>query len=159
MLLTGRTTPAAGDEEWLNTDNEDIDGVLRKLEISLVKEQGMNLGDAKRYAAACRSRWEVNRNLKKLAADGIDAVYKCCDVSNRESLKTLIDEVTQDGEIRGVVHGAGVQKSKLFEDLKDDAISLTMSTKMVPLFLLHGFDRFRAAASVLRFRIHRRTLR
>ncbi|MDC7125631.1 MAG: SDR family NAD(P)-dependent oxidoreductase, partial [Spirochaetales bacterium] len=142
LILTGRTEPASGDEEWINADDKSIDSVLRQLEIKLVKEDGMNLGDAKRYTASCRSKWEVYKNLKKLEADGIEAVYKRCDVSNLESLKELIDDVTKDKEIRGIVHGAGVQKSKLFEDLKDEAISLTMKTKMVPLFLFQELVDF-----------------
>ena len=142
LLLTGRTEPAEGNEEWLSADDNSIDDVLRSLEIKLVKEEGMNLGDAKRYTNSCRSKWEVSRNLQKLSSDGIEAVYKKCDVSSRDSLKALIDEINKDDKIRGVVHGAGVQKSKLFEDLKDDAIALTMKTKMVPLFLLQDLLDF-----------------
>lgn len=137
LVLTGRTEPADGSESWLSAGENEIDSVLRKLEMSLVKEKGMNLGEAKRLSSRYRSQWEVSRNLKKLEKDNISCTYARCDVSNKTSLKKLIDQLQESAVIRGVVHGAGVQKSKLFEDLSEDAIALTMETKMLPLFLLH----------------------
>ena len=136
LLLTGRTVPPDGDETWLTASDNEIDSVMRELEMSLVKNEGLNLGDAKRRSALCRSQWEVHRSLGRLKADGIEASYARCDVSDRDSLKDVIDSALETGSIRGIVHGAGVQKSKLFENLQDEAIQLTMKTKMVPLFLL-----------------------
>ncbi|MBK8806376.1 MAG: SDR family NAD(P)-dependent oxidoreductase [Bacteroidales bacterium] len=136
LLLTGRTEPAKGDELWLNADASEIDKLMHELEISLVKTKVMNLGDAKRHSGNCKSQWEVNHNLKRLAAAGVEVMYEKCDVVDPKALKSLIEKVQKTEKIRGIVHGAGVQKSKLFEELAPEAISRTIETKLNPLFVM-----------------------
>ncbi len=133
LLLTGRTPLPEGSPDWLNTPDDEIDAVIRSREIELVREQGVNLGQAKRVGVQERAMWEVSRNLKKLESNGIEARYDVCDVSNPEALSGLLKELSKNDIVRGIVHGAGVQRSKLLTELEDNAIERTIDTKISPL--------------------------
>ncbi len=135
LLLTGRSELIKSNEEWLKTSSEDIDKVIREMEISLVKEEGLNLGEAKRKAAFNKSQWEIFNNFEKLKANNIKFEYKKCDVSDNSALKALINKTAEKTAISGIVHGAGVQRSKLLNELGNDAIEMALDTKMQPLFV------------------------
>jgi acyl-CoA thioesterase FadM/NADP-dependent 3-hydroxy acid dehydrogenase YdfG len=52
---------------------------------------------------------EITETLQKYAAAGLTAEYFSCDVSDLESVATLIDRIRQDiGPVRAVIHGAGL---------------------------------------------------
>ncbi len=134
LLLVGRTEPAAGSPDWLGTAPADIGARIRDIEIRLVREEGVPLGEAKRQGVTIRAQWEIARNLAALAAEGIDAGYEVCDVTDAAAFGSLLDRVR--GDITGVIHGAGVQRSKRIADLEDRAISLTMHTKLTPVLVM-----------------------
>ncbi|MBN2802466.1 MAG: SDR family NAD(P)-dependent oxidoreductase [Deltaproteobacteria bacterium] len=136
LVLTGRTEPVDGHPDWLDIPNEKIDESIRLMEIDLVKNSGAKLPEAKKIAAARRSQWEVNRNIERLKAFGIEAVYERCDVSNREDLTNLINEIAKTSPIAGIVHGSGIQNSKIIVELADRDIKLTLKTKLTPLFTM-----------------------
>jgi malonyl CoA-acyl carrier protein transacylase/NAD(P)-dependent dehydrogenase (short-subunit alcohol dehydrogenase family) len=136
LLLTGRTALPEGQPDWLAASPEDIDSTIRQLEIDLVRSEGIGLGEAKRIGARSRAQWEVARNLKRLREDGIDARYEVCDVTDGPALAKLIREIAADVPISGVVHGAGIQRSKLIAELDDDTVLKTVSTKLDPVFTM-----------------------
>ncbi len=136
LLLTGRTPLPEDRPSWLEVGPEAIDQTLRELEIERVRSRGMGLGAARRATAKARAQWEVHRNLSELDAAGIDARYEVCDVSDRRSLRGLIARTNQRETIRGVVHGAGVQKGRLIGDLPTTEASRTITTKLEPLFTM-----------------------
>jgi acyl transferase domain-containing protein/NAD(P)-dependent dehydrogenase (short-subunit alcohol dehydrogenase family)/acyl carrier protein len=142
LLLTGRTDMPQGDEPWLAALPNEIDKLMHQQEIELVKSKKMNLGDAKRYSAQCRSQWEVNYNLCKLKEAGIQVIYEKCDVADFESVRELVKKILANEPIAGIVHGAGVQKSRLFEELAPEAISRTIETKLTPLLAMMEYIDF-----------------
>jgi acyl transferase domain-containing protein/NAD(P)-dependent dehydrogenase (short-subunit alcohol dehydrogenase family)/acyl carrier protein len=137
LLLTGRT-PVPGDEvKGVSLERNNLATSIRNLEMKLVKEEKMSLKDAKKEAARLKSLWEVNDNLLRLEKNGIKARYEKCDVSNHAELEKLISRIKKEGEeITGIVHGAGVQKSKMLPDLEMEDILRTIETKMNPLFAM-----------------------
>jgi len=136
LLLTGRTPQPEDRPSWLDATPETIDGTLRAMELDLVRRQGIGLGDARRASNKARSQWEVFRNLERLRAAGVDARYEACDVSDRAAFGKLIRRVQGREKVRGVVHGAGVQRSRLIGELDPEAIALTLDTKLEPLLTL-----------------------
>ncbi len=137
LILTGRTPLPGREIEGISLDRENMTASIRDLEMKLVKERKLSLKDAKKEAATLKSAWEVNDNLKRLSESGIKARYEKCDVSNSEELKKLVSKLKKDGiTITGVVHGAGVQKSKMLPDLEMDDIMKTIETKINPLFAM-----------------------
>ncbi|MCK9522068.1 MAG: acyltransferase domain-containing protein [Proteobacteria bacterium] len=136
LLLTGRTPLPQGSPAWLNTAPEDIHRVIREMEIDLVKNKGHKLPEAKKIGATSMSQWEVSNNLARLAQAGIDARYAVCDVSDAEALRALIAETAAKTPIAGVVHGSGVQKAALANELTDRAVTRTLDTKISPIFTM-----------------------
>ena len=136
LLLTGRTQLPEGQPDWLKTSPEDIDKVIRGLEIDLVRNEGISIGKARRQAALARTQWELVRNLERVKALGIDARYHVCDVTDAGALAKLVKKVGKSEVIAGVVHGAGVQRSQLLAELEPAQVELTIDTKLDPLFTM-----------------------
>ncbi|MCP4678615.1 MAG: acyltransferase domain-containing protein [Deltaproteobacteria bacterium] len=136
LLLTGRTNLPDDDSMRLVAEPENLAQAIRQMEIEMVREKGMSLGDAKRAAQQAKSEWEIRRNIKRLEEAGIEVRYEVCDVTDANAFGALIDSVSADDPIRGVIHGAGVQRSKLITELDDGAIARTLGTKISPLLTL-----------------------
>ena len=136
LLLTGRTALPQDRPDWLSASPATVDATIRALEIDLVRNRGMGLGEAKRVGARARSQWELTRNLQRLAAAGVEARYEVCDVSDTASFSTLLGRIAQADTVRGVVHGAGIQRSHLLDELDDETVDLTIRTKLAPFFAM-----------------------
>jgi NAD(P)-dependent dehydrogenase (short-subunit alcohol dehydrogenase family) len=137
LLLTGRTTLPEGRPEWLSAGADTIDASMRQLEIDLVKKAKLSIGQARKEARKARSQWELAGNLARLKAEGVKAAYELCDVSDPEQLTALVAKVaTRKRPIRGIVHGAGVQRSHLLAELTDEEIFSTVRTKVTPVLTL-----------------------
>jgi NAD(P)-dependent dehydrogenase (short-subunit alcohol dehydrogenase family) len=136
LLLTGRTPLPDDLPSWLASVPDQIDDAIRELEIGLVRGRGIGLGEAKRIGARSRAQWEVSRNLARLETEGVDARYQVCDVTDREAFERLLDDTASNDVIRGVVHGAGIQRSKLVAELSDEAVLTTVATKLSPLYTM-----------------------
>jgi NAD(P)-dependent dehydrogenase (short-subunit alcohol dehydrogenase family) len=134
LLLTGRTPMPEGRPDWLDATPENIGQVLRTLEMERVRTQGLGLGAARRVTALARSQWEVARNLSRLDGLGVDARYEVCDVTDRRAFARLLERLTQRETVRGVVHGAGVQRGRLLTDLLESEVLATVGTKLDPVF-------------------------
>ncbi len=133
LVLTGRTKLLRG-ESWLSTPKENLDTYLRNFEMNLVRNKEVaNLGEAKRRSAAMRTEWEVNNNLERAAALGISAEYRRIDVTDSVEFTAFLKEIDAKYGIKGIVHGAGVQKSHLLADLSDEQITATLRTKLSPM--------------------------
>ncbi|MDZ4820442.1 MAG: SDR family NAD(P)-dependent oxidoreductase [Planctomycetota bacterium] len=57
-----------------------------------------------------RRDFEIDRNLRSMAAEGIHVTYHECDVMDKARMAEVLDAVRkQDGPISGLIHGAGIQ--------------------------------------------------
>ncbi|MCP4605616.1 MAG: acyltransferase domain-containing protein [Proteobacteria bacterium] len=136
LLLTGRTLEPADDAYWLNAKQDELSQVIRQIEIDMVRKEHMPLGDAKRKGAEIKRQWELSHNLKRLERAGIEFQYDICDVTDIEEFGAFIKSVSSEEVIRGIVHGAGVQQSRLIGELEDSAIARTVETKLSPFITL-----------------------
>ncbi|HPS29282.1 MAG TPA: SDR family NAD(P)-dependent oxidoreductase [bacterium] len=137
LLLTGRTPLPGSEIEGISFNRNEMTASIRDLEMKLVKERKLSLKDAKKEAASLKSAWEVNDNLHRLKDNGIIARYEKCDVSDQKALKSLVSKLEKEGEIiTAVVHGAGVQKSKMLPELDMKDVEKTIETKMNPVFAM-----------------------
>ncbi len=136
LLLTGRTELPTDRPAWMATAPDQIDTVIRELEIELVRQQQLPLAKAKKRGVQARAQWELSRNLERLEQNGVQSRYEVCDVTNIESFTALVQRVAQTEPIRGVVLGAGVQRAKRITELDEETIFATLDTKLNPLFAL-----------------------
>ena len=84
---------------------------------------------------------EIARTLADLHAAGIEASYQCCDVADPEAVRAVMEEVAKRyGEIRGIIHGAGVLRDGFLSEMTADDFSLVTDIKF-----LGAWNLFRAA--------------
>ena len=80
---------------------------------------------------------EIDRTLRDLAADGIQATYHRCDVSDRDALANVLAEVRKaDGPIAGILHGAGIDRSCRYEKKTSEDVKATFDAKVLGAYNL-----------------------
>jgi acyl transferase domain-containing protein/short-subunit dehydrogenase len=85
---------------------------------------------------------EIDVNLGRFAANGVKAVYHCCDLADRAALAHLLNEIrSADGPIRGILHGAGYGHPDRFEFKKRQKIERAFQGKVVGAINLMALTR------------------
>jgi malonyl CoA-acyl carrier protein transacylase/acyl carrier protein/NADP-dependent 3-hydroxy acid dehydrogenase YdfG len=73
---------------------------------------------------------EVRGTLAALAAEGITASYYPCDVTQKEQLATVLDNIRCTGPICGILHGAGFEAAGSFLRKSEDQVKKTIESKV-----------------------------
>ncbi|MBA2117371.1 type I polyketide synthase [Bremerella alba] len=85
---------------------------------------------------------EIDRSLRAFEEAGVSATYHVCDVSNRDSLEKVLEDIrSTDGPISGILHGAGIDKSCRFEKKRLDIVNATLGIKAGGLVHLAALTR------------------
>jgi len=96
------------------------------------------------------SSLEVAKTLKDLGELGLEVSYHTCDVSDPDTVNSVLDKVIQHhGRINGIIHGAGILKDALMHEMTPAEFADVVNVK-----LLGGWNLFsRARGKGLRFMI------
>jgi NAD(P)-dependent dehydrogenase (short-subunit alcohol dehydrogenase family) len=151
LMLTGRTALNADPPSWLSCGTGEVDRVLRELEMSWVRHEGVNLGEARRRSRTARAQWEVQHNLDRCAKAGVDVEYTPADLRQPSEVVRAMTLASGRDPIRAVIHGAGVQRSARIEELSDAEIRATIATKLIPVITMASALDWRAVRSVVAF--------
>jgi malonyl CoA-acyl carrier protein transacylase len=91
---------------------------------------------------------EITRTLADLHSLGIEATYHSCDVADPVAVREVMAEVADRyGEVRGIIHGAGVLRDGFLSQMTPDDFSMVTDSKF-----LGAWNLFRAAGKTgLRF--------
>ncbi|SON60447.1 Mycocerosic acid synthase-like polyketide synthase [Mycobacterium simulans] len=90
------------------------------------------LPQARALAESLLAEREIRQTLSAAEQQGIAARYFAADITDREQLRSTLDEVRRSlGPIVGVVHGAGVLADKRLVDLDDDQFVRVFNTKVI----------------------------
>ena len=74
---------------------------------------------------------EIDANLRAYEQAGVDVVYHQCDLSDRRQLAGVLDRIRRtSGELVGILHGAGFEKSCRFKNKKQELVERTFSAKV-----------------------------
>ncbi|PID40388.1 MAG: hypothetical protein CR984_03475, partial [Proteobacteria bacterium] len=77
--------------------------------------------------------------LNKYAELGLDAAYFSCDVTDRESVATILESVTREmGPVTGIIHGAGLNHPRLTGQVRPQQAFAETAPKV--LGMLHLLD-------------------
>jgi acyl carrier protein len=77
---------------------------------------------------------EIRSNLEAFEAGGAEVRYLPVDVSDAPALTTALSEIRQEwGEVKGVIHGAGVIADHLLADKSEQEFDMVFATKVVGL--------------------------
>jgi len=91
---------------------------------------------------------EIAQNLADLRTAGVEATYLTCDVTDPEAVRVALGEVAERfGRIDGIIHGAGVLRDGLLDQMTPEDFSRVADVKF-----LGAWNLFTAAAGAgLRF--------
>lgn len=75
---------------------------------------------------------EIARTLLRFSSEGLTCRYYMCDVSDFDSVVTLLQQIRQDlGEIAGVIHGAALNWPMLMEQVSIESAFDQVSPKLI----------------------------
>jgi len=75
---------------------------------------------------------EITRTLAELHSSGIEASYHACDVADPDAVRAVMDEVANRyGNIRGIIHGAGVLRDGFLSQMTADDFSMVTDIKFL----------------------------
>jgi len=105
---------------------------LKELRGVIMKEA---LANGEKRPADAWSRFEksleISQTLRSFADAGVKAVYHACDISNRDKLASVLEEVrAADGPITGLLHGAGFEKASRFDKKQPGFVERTLASKV-----------------------------
>ncbi len=139
MHLLGSTSLPSIDPTWRNLTEEGLKSLKRT-----ISEQARAAGKNPAQAWKDIERAiEIDRTLQAFRADGVEAVYHACDVSDRASLTETLDRIRKaDGGIHGIIHGAGVEAACKFEKKKRENVLATLGVKVDAAMMLLELTKF-----------------
>ncbi|MHB1861430.1 MAG: SDR family NAD(P)-dependent oxidoreductase [Gemmatimonadaceae bacterium] len=73
---------------------------------------------------------EIEETLATLQKVGVKATYHSCDISDREALARVLDDVRADGPIDGILHGAGSSRDAKFEQKEPHRVDQCFRAKL-----------------------------
>jgi acyl carrier protein/3-hydroxymyristoyl/3-hydroxydecanoyl-(acyl carrier protein) dehydratase len=127
LHLLGSTPQPNIDPSWRNLTDAGLKSLKRT-----ISDQARETG--KTPAAAWKEverALEIDRSLQAFRAEGVAATYHACDVSDRAALAATLKRIRQqDGPIRGVIHGAGLESACRFDKKKRDSVRATLAVKV-----------------------------
>ncbi len=86
---------------------------------------------------------EVDATLRDCRRQGISATYHCCDVSDFSKVEAVAAAIRrQDGQIRGVIHGAGAGQDSRFDRKRPDKVEKCLRAKIDATFALMQATEF-----------------
>ncbi|MEX2358457.1 MAG: SDR family NAD(P)-dependent oxidoreductase, partial [Pirellulaceae bacterium] len=126
LHLLGTSDLPQIDPAWRNLDAEGLQKLKAETMIAARKAGQQAPGAWEKVQKAL----EIDRSMRAFADAGVSATYHVCDVSNRESLAAVLNEVRRiDGPISGILHGAGIDKSCRMEKKRHDVVRATLGIK------------------------------
>jgi len=134
FILLGRTKLDASIEQWLQDDEE----ALQKRKMNLREEMIAESESGKVTMVEWDREWnqkirsfEIHKTILEIQATGNRALYDACDVTNSKSVSKVLTAVRKEcGSITGIVHGAGLEDSKLVADKSWEKFNQIISVKI-----------------------------
>ncbi len=127
LHLIGRSPAPPADAPWLGASTER----LAEIRAQIVRDALAAGRPIETDWARVRTDIEIDQTLKEFAAEGIEATYHACDLSDWPRLAEILETIRQtDGPIEGVLHGAGYGKSGRFDTRPLDSIERTLAGKL-----------------------------
>jgi acyl transferase domain-containing protein/NAD(P)H-dependent flavin oxidoreductase YrpB (nitropropane dioxygenase family)/NAD(P)-dependent dehydrogenase (short-subunit alcohol dehydrogenase family)/acyl carrier protein len=133
LILAGRTAAPDGVAEDPATRGVTDPAALRRTLVDLLRGSGSNpsLEFVERRAVQLERDREVRGTLEALRSLGARVEYHRMDVTQRDEVRRLVDDVyAQHGRIDAVVHGAGIVEDRLLVDKDPRSVERVVSTKV-----------------------------
>jgi len=134
FVLLGRTRLDGSIEDWLVDDDAALEKrrmALREKMISAADTGKVTMVEWDREWSKNLRSLDIHRTLRDIHATGNRALYDACDVTNGKSVAKVLRAVTSEcGPVTGIIHGAGMEDSKLVADKSWQTFSSVVSVKI-----------------------------
>lgn len=128
LHLIGTSPLPQIDPQWRDLDEAGLADLRAK---TIVQARESNAKPNEAWDKISR-QIEIDKTLRSLAADGLEAHYYTCDVADRDALSRMLDEIrAQHGPIEGILHGAGIERSCRIEKKQPADIHATLGSKVL----------------------------
>ncbi len=128
MLLLGRSPVPGSEPEWLAGLADEAQIKKACMENFKGKVTPKILDE---YYQRLMAEREVRSTLEAIKAAGSDVMYRPLDVRDSAAVGAAIDEArAKFGQIRGIIHGAGVLRDRLIEHKTTEQFDTVFSTKV-----------------------------
>ena len=146
LALVGSTELVTVEPAWLDLDDSGIKALKGRLMVE-AKQRGE---DPRRAWKVVEKTIEIRQSLAAFDAEGIEAHYFPCDLSNEKMVQQMVADVQQQvGPVRGIVHGAGFEAACRFEKKTHAGFCATVGPKALGLeYLLAATDETMLGAVV-----------
>ena len=137
LVLLGRSPEPMDEPAWLGGISEEGEIKRAIMQQAVGKLHPREIEE--RYRAVLAGR-ELRATLAQIAETGATAIYRAVDIRDQSAMELLLGEVRRShGQIRGIVHGAGVLADRLIADKSPEQFEQVYSTKVSGLrALLHA---------------------
>jgi acyl transferase domain-containing protein/NAD(P)-dependent dehydrogenase (short-subunit alcohol dehydrogenase family) len=155
VVALGRTDAAALPPELAALDESELaEGESRFYRDELARDATQRIPDLKRRFAAHQAAHELATVTRRLAALPGRFEYKTLDLLDEAAVERVVDEVLRrHGRLDLVVHGAGVQVSKVLPKKSLADFRRIVATKLGGLGSIHRACRRRAPARPVHFHL------
>ncbi|MEE2758425.1 MAG: SDR family NAD(P)-dependent oxidoreductase, partial [Candidatus Thermoplasmatota archaeon] len=134
FVLLGRTRLDPEIEHWLHDDVSALQTRKMELREDMVSSSESGKVTMVEWEHAWNQKMrilEVYRTIQEIQESGNRALYDACDVTNRKAVSRALSAVVNEfGPVTGIVHGAGLEESKLVADKSWESFSKIISVKI-----------------------------
>jgi 3-oxoacyl-(acyl-carrier-protein) synthase/acyl carrier protein/NAD(P)-dependent dehydrogenase (short-subunit alcohol dehydrogenase family) len=131
FVLLGRTELILETEGWINEDEEQIQ--QRKLELReklIVENETVNMVQWENAWKPYVRSLDIHITINAIKSTGNEAIYYSCDVTDSKALNKIGKIIGKEfGPITSIIHGAGIEDSKLVGDKDSKVFEQVLSIK------------------------------
>ncbi|MEZ6044962.1 MAG: SDR family NAD(P)-dependent oxidoreductase [Planctomycetaceae bacterium] len=125
-LIGSSPLPTLADSYYSMTEEE-----LKDVKASVMKEALANGEKPMDAWGRFEKALEIGKTLREFAAEGVNAFYNGCDISNREALAGVLNSIrSEHGPIEGIIHGAGFERATRFDKKQEELVRRTIGAKV-----------------------------
>ena len=134
FVLLGRTRLDSSIEHWLHDDDQSLQSRKMDLREEMIANSDSGKVTMVEWEQAWRQKMrtlEVYQTIRDIQETGNRALYDACDVTNRKAVSKVLSALVKEfGPITGIIHGAGLEESKLVSDKTWESFSKVISVKI-----------------------------
>ena len=134
FVLLGRTRLDSSIEHWLHDDDQSLQSRKMDLREEMIANSDSGKVTMVEWEQAWRQKMrtlEVYQTIRDIQETGNRALYDACDVTNRKAVSKVLSTLVKEfGPVTGIIHGAGLEESKLVSDKTWESFSKVISVKI-----------------------------
>ena len=128
LIIFGRSPEPSPEPEWLNGLKDEAS--IRKALIARASAGTTPRAIETQFREILAGR-EVTKQLQRIRATGASVIYRSVDIRDANALRPILAQIRRDfGDVRGIIHGAGVLADHRIEDKTKEQFDRVYQTKV-----------------------------